>query len=78
MMRSKKTNERKDDMKIVEQGTFVGIFLYDYLVPKDHFLRKLREEIDWKHLGDRFWECYKGGGEYGPPPYPPEIPGISF
>jgi hypothetical protein len=31
-------------------GTFFGDYLYDVVVPQDHFLRKLREPVDWDYF----------------------------
>lgn len=54
--------------------SFFGHFLYEQVLPKNHFLVRLKKEIPWKEMSRklRLIEAYKGGGEYGPPPYPPE------
>jgi IS5 family transposase len=51
--------------------SFFGNYLYDQLVPKDHFLRLLNQLIDWDSFADRIIELYRGGGEYGRPPFNP-------
>jgi IS5 family transposase len=42
-------------------------------VPKTHFLRQLKELIDWEKLTEGLADCYKGGAEYGPIPYHPAV-----
>jgi hypothetical protein len=32
---------------------FFGTFIYDQVVPKDHFLRKLNEAVDWQSFSKR-------------------------
>lgn len=55
------------------KGSFFGELVYDRVVPKDHFLRKLNEVVDWRPLTQKLVHYYKGGGEYGPPPYEPAL-----
>lgn len=56
-----------------DQDSFFGHFLYDQIVPQSHFYRKLNEIIDWERFTDKLIELYKGGGEYGRPPYDPAL-----
>jgi len=51
--------------------SFFGNYLYDQVVPKDHFLRLLNQLIDWDRFTDRIIALYRGGGEYGRPPFNP-------
>lgn len=53
--------------------SFFGQFLYQQVLPKDHFLVRLKNELPWKKIVQelKLIEAYKGGGEYGPPPYSP-------
>lgn len=51
--------------------SFWGDFVYEQVVPKTHFLRQLSELIDWDGLTEGLADYYKGGAEYGPPPYRP-------
>ena len=51
--------------------SFFGNYLYDQLVPKEHYLRLLNQLIDWDSFTDRIIELYRGGGEYGRPPFNP-------
>jgi IS5 family transposase len=53
------------------QGSFWGDYLYEQVVPKDHFLRKLAHLIDWDRLTEGLVDHYKGGAEYGCVPYHP-------
>ena len=55
------------------KGSFFGNIVYDRVVPQDHFLRKLNEVVDWRPFTQKLLRYYKGGGEYGPPPYEPAL-----
>lgn len=55
------------------KGSFYGDIVYDRVVPQDHFLRKLNEVVDWRPFTKKLVRYYKGGAEYGPPPYEPTI-----
>lgn len=52
--------------------SFFGEFLYEQVVPKDHFLYRLHHEIPWGTIVAPIMKVYKGGAEYGPTPYHPE------
>jgi IS5 family transposase len=51
--------------------SFFGGYLFDALVPKDHFLRALRALFDWERLGAHLLDLYQGRGLVGRPPYDP-------
>lgn len=53
-------------------NSFFGSFLYDQVVPRDHFLYRLRHEIPWGTICVPLTKIYQGGAEYGPTPYHPE------
>lgn len=53
-------------------NSFFGDFLYESVVPKTHFLYRLRQEIPWGTIVAPIITAYKGGAEYGPTPYHPE------
>lgn len=53
--------------------SFFGRFLYDHKVPRDHFLRKLNQVIDWDRFTQKLLKYYKGGGKVGQAPYDPAI-----
>jgi len=53
------------------EQSFFGNYIYDQVVPKNHFLRLLNELINWDQFSERLIELYQGGGEYGRPPFNP-------
>jgi IS5 family transposase len=61
--------------RFVETGrsSFFGDYLYDQIVPADHFLRKLKQIIPWERFTQRLIKLYKGGGLYGRPPFDPAL-----
>lgn len=54
-------------------GTFYGAYVYDQVVPKDHFFRKLNELLDWRKYTQKMMRWYKGHAEYGRPPFDPVV-----
>jgi len=61
--------------RFVETGrsSFFGDYLYDLIVPEDHFLRILKQIIPWERFTRRLIGLYKGGGIYGRPPFDPAL-----
>ena len=59
--------------RTTDPNTFFADFVYDRVVPSNHFLRRLREQINWDELSRRVMPYYKGGAEYGPVPYHPAM-----
>lgn len=55
------------------KGSFFGEIVYQRVVPQDHFLRRLNEVIPWRKFTAKLVRYYKGGAEYGPPPYEPVV-----
>jgi len=55
------------------QGTFYGEYVYDQVVPRDHFFRKLNETLDWRKYTQKMMRWYKGRAEYGRPPFDPAV-----
>ena len=55
------------------EGSFFAELVYQRAVPPGHFLRKLRELLPWESLTEQWVALYKGGAEYGPPPYHPSL-----
>ena len=53
------------------EQSFFGNYIYDQIVPENHFLRLLNQLMDWDRFTDRIIELYRGGGEYGRPPFNP-------
>ena len=54
-------------------GSFFGNYVYERVVPRDHFLVKLNQVIDWDSFTDILLPAYKGLAEEGRPPYPPVV-----
>jgi transposase, IS5 family len=61
--------------RFVETGSnsFFGEYLYDQVVPQDHFLRQLKQIIEWERFTRKLIRLYKGGGEVGRPPFDPAL-----
>jgi len=55
------------------KSTFYGEYIYDQVVPQDHFFRKMNELLDWPKYSQKMMRWYKGGGEYGRPPFDPVV-----
>ena len=60
-------------IRFIDTGeqSFFGNYIYDQIVPKDHFLRLLNQLIPWDRFTKRLLELYAGGAEYGRPPFNP-------
>ncbi len=54
-------------------GSFYGDYLYDQVVPAQHFLRKLKQIIEWERFTRKLLMLYKGGGVVGRPPFDPAL-----
>jgi transposase, IS5 family len=54
-------------------GSFYGSMLYEQIVPRDHFLVRLNNLIQWDALIPILLPAYKGLGETGRPPYSPVV-----
>ena len=59
--------------KQVGQGSFFGDFVYQQVIPPDHFLVKLKELIPWDRYTEQLTRYYEGGAEVGRPPYDPAL-----
>lgn len=55
------------------RGSFFGDFVYDQLIPRDHFLVALERLFDWEALTSQLIRLYKGQGLVGRAPYPPVL-----
>ena len=55
------------------KGSFFGDFVYDQVVPRDHFLIQLDRIIDWTPFTTMLVEYYKGKAERGEVPYDPVV-----
>ncbi len=64
-----------EKVRFVETGSesFFGNYLYDQVVPANHFLRQLKQIIDWERFTRRLLKLYKGEGVVGRPPFDPAL-----
>jgi transposase, IS5 family len=64
-----------DTPRFAETGhtTFFGDYLYEQIVPSEHFLRQLKQIVDWDRFTRRLIKLYKGQGVYGRPPFDPAL-----
>ena len=53
------------------KSSFFGNFVYERVVPKDHFLVALENLFDWIAISQELIGAYRGRGLYGRPPYDP-------
>jgi len=56
-----------------DSDSFYGDYLYDQIVPQEHFLRKLLQIIDWDRFTRKLIKLYKGEGVVGRPPFDPQL-----
>lgn len=54
-------------------NSFFGNFLYDQVLPQDHFLVVAKKIINWDRFTNRCIKWYKWSGEAGSPPYNPAM-----
>ncbi len=59
--------------KQTNKNSFFGYFLYDQIVPKNHFLRKLASTIDFSFVNDLCQDAYPNFGKSGNRPYEPAM-----
>ena len=64
-----------ETVRFIERGaqSFYGDYLYDLIVPADHFLRKLNAIIAWERFTRKLIRLYKGEGVVGRPPFDPAL-----
>ena len=64
-----------EKQRFIETGnnSFFGEYLYDQVVPADHFLRQLKGIIPWERFTQKLIRLYKGGGVVGRPPFDPAL-----
>lgn len=58
-----------------KQGTetFFGSFVYERVVPRDHFLRRLDAMVPWDRFSKKLVRLYRGKARQGRPPYDPVV-----
>lgn len=54
-------------------NSFFGDLVYHRIVPRDHFLVKLNQVIDWEAFVPMLLPAYEGLGQEGRPPYSPSV-----
>ncbi len=61
--------------RCIETGkeSFFGGYIYDQVIPADHFLRKLNQVIAWEHYTGKLIGLYEGKGIVGRPPFGPTM-----
>lgn len=59
--------------KNVGLGSFFGQYVYGRVVPRDHFLVKLAESIEWDAFVPMLLPAYEGLAQEGRPPYSPVV-----
>lgn len=57
--------------KEINQNSFFGNFLYEQVIPKDHFLKKLNKVVDFSFINELCKDCYENLGKPGNRPYEP-------
>lgn len=64
-----------EKQRFVKTGSssFFGEYLYDQVVPQGHFLRQLKQIIEWDRFTRKLIKLYKGGGVVGRPPFDPAM-----
>jgi hypothetical protein len=56
-----------------KRDSFFESFLYEQVVPKDHFLVKLNEVVPWQRFTYKLVKYYRGKAKEGRPPYDPAV-----
>lgn len=59
--------------KNLGRSSFFGDLVYLRIVPRDHFLVKLNQVIDWEQFVPILLQAYEGLAEEGRPPYSPVV-----
>lgn len=67
------SNKQNIRFKKHSTGSFFGSFLYDQIIPRDHFLVSARKIIDWNSFTQRCLRWYAKSTPAGRPPYEPSV-----
>ena len=67
--------DKMETVRFIGRGTqsFYGDYLYDLIIPEDHFLRKLNAIIEWDRFTRKLICLYKREGVVGRPPFDPAM-----
>jgi len=63
----------QERFKKQERETFFGNFIYDRVVPQNHFLRQLEAVVRWSRFTKKLVRLYLGKARQGRPPYDPAV-----
>jgi IS5 family transposase len=63
----------KERFKKHSNDSFFGRYLYEQVVPKEHFLVKLNEIIPWERFTYKLIKYYRERAKQGRPPYDPAV-----
>ena len=63
----------KERFKAQGEDSFFGRFVYDSVIPPNHFLVKLKEIIPWQRFTDKLVKYYSGQARRGRAPYDPAL-----
>ena len=63
----------RERFQSTDMNSLYGQFLYDRVVSKGHFLRRLREVVPWQRFTYKLVKYYRGKAQQGRPPYDPSI-----
>ena len=64
---------RQERFRQTGEQSFFGRWVYERIVPQDHFLMKLDRIIPWQRFAKKLVRYYQGQARFGPPPYNPVI-----
>jgi IS5 family transposase len=53
--------------------SFFGEFLYQQVIPQDHFLLQLKQVVPWQRFTYKLVKYYRGRAKLGRPPYNPAV-----
>lgn len=59
--------------KQINQNSFFGNFLYERVIPENHFLKRLVRMVDFSFINDLCRDCYDNLGGSGNRPYEPVL-----
>jgi IS5 family transposase len=61
----------QERFKANTRDSFFGDFLYEQVLPKDHFLVQLKGVVPWERFSRKLVKYYRGRARLGRPPYDP-------
>jgi IS5 family transposase len=63
----------KPRFRKTDKDSFFGNFIFDRVVPPDHFFRQLDRLIAWEEISRKLARYYQGEASYGAVPYEPAM-----